>query len=235
MAINSPIHTHNTKIGTCPHGLPQGACPICNGMAGGNSTNKRDIPRNPGEMTYNQCLAMGAMLRAQKNAKKQAQISQQNYLQALANVQKAITMANQKLAQFSAFISKTMPAVIAKPINFVINNVIVRLFNGIKNIPNFIGNLAKNIVQTLTDLTSKLTAIFGEIKASVQKTISEFWNKTKKKLKSVFFIFGADNDEDSDKKIDETKKAFNLKSFIQKLTVNLNKKEEKTKEKEESI
>ena len=59
-------HTHTTKVGTCPHGLPLGACPICDGMAGGNSTTKRDIPRNVGEMSYNQCAAIGAMLRAQK-------------------------------------------------------------------------------------------------------------------------------------------------------------------------
>ena len=76
------LHSNSSKIGTCPHGLPQGACPICNGMAGGNSTTKRDIPRNVGEMTYNQCAAIGAMLKAQKHARAQAQLAQQNHLQA---------------------------------------------------------------------------------------------------------------------------------------------------------
>ena len=31
------VHTHTAKTGSCPHGLPQGACPICNGMAGGDA------------------------------------------------------------------------------------------------------------------------------------------------------------------------------------------------------
>ena len=31
--------SHN-KIGTCPHGLPMGACPICNGMGGGGSVKR---------------------------------------------------------------------------------------------------------------------------------------------------------------------------------------------------
>ena len=74
---STAVRPHSAKVGTCPHGLPLGACPICNGMAGGNSTTKRDTPRNVGEMTYNQCAAIGAMLRAQKHAKAQAQQAQQ--------------------------------------------------------------------------------------------------------------------------------------------------------------
>ena len=86
--MSTAVHARPHKAGTCPHGMPLGACPICNGMAGGNSTSKRDIPRNVGEMSYNQCAAIGAMLRAQKNAKAQAKLAQQNHLQALADFQK---------------------------------------------------------------------------------------------------------------------------------------------------
>lgn len=31
----------NNRIGTCPHGLPMGACPICNGMGGGGGSVKK--------------------------------------------------------------------------------------------------------------------------------------------------------------------------------------------------
>ena len=29
------VQTNSARVGTCPHGLPLGACPICNGMGGG--------------------------------------------------------------------------------------------------------------------------------------------------------------------------------------------------------
>ena len=88
MPVGASSHINNTKIGSCPHGLPVGACPICSGMAGGNSTTKRDIPRNVGEMTYNECAAIGAMLKAQKAARLRAQNSQQNFIQNLIQFQK---------------------------------------------------------------------------------------------------------------------------------------------------
>ena len=92
---SSPVRPQATKAGTCPHGMPLGACPICNGMAGGNSTTKRDIPRNAGEMTYNQCAAIGAMLKAQKAARQSAKLAQQNHEQALIDFQKNIANTHQ--------------------------------------------------------------------------------------------------------------------------------------------
>ena len=93
---SSPVRPQATKAGTCPHGMPLGACPICNGMAGGNSTTKRDIPRNAGEMTYNQCAAIGAMLKAQKAARQSAKLAQQNHEQALIDFQKNIAKIQKK-------------------------------------------------------------------------------------------------------------------------------------------
>lgn len=58
------IQSNNSKIGTCPHGLPQGACPICSGMSGGMK--KTDFSAKPGEMSWNECAAIGAFLKAQK-------------------------------------------------------------------------------------------------------------------------------------------------------------------------
>lgn len=129
------LHTHGAKVGTCPHGLPLGTCPICNGMAGGNSTTKRDTPRNVGEMSYNQCAAIGAMLRAQKHARQQAQVAQQNHLQAIANFQKSIANVHQKIMELASSISKSLPAAIAKPVNFILTNIVGKVLNIIKNVP----------------------------------------------------------------------------------------------------
>lgn len=230
---STAVHSHTVKAGTCPHGLPLGACPICNGMAGGNSTSKRDVPRNVGEMTYNQCAAIGAMLRAQKHAKQQAKIAQQNHLQAIADFQKSISNAHQKIMDLAASVSKSMPKIIAAPINFILTNVVAKVLNVVQNLPNIISNISQAITQKFTDITDKLTAVYGELKAAVQKKISEVLNNVKKKLKSLFFVFGTQETDDEDKKIDEAKKAFELKTFIHTLAQKLKNQNEKDIEKDE--
>ena len=224
MPVSTAPHIQNTKIGTCPHGLPPGACPICSG-GGGNSTTKRDIPRNPGEMTYNQCAAIGAMIRANKAAQKRAQAAEQNRLQILVDFQKNIQNIHQKIIDLASAISKSTPAIISKPINFVMTQIVARFVQFVANIPTVIINFTQKIV----DIADKLNALYGECKAAIEKTISEIWQKTKKKLKSIFFIFGANNEDEEDKKVDETKKIFNLKNFVHKLSQKLKKenKEEK--------
>lgn len=225
----SSVHTHTHKAGTCPHGLPLGACPICNGMAGGNSTSRRDTPRNVGEMTYNQCAAIGAMLRAQRHAKAQAQAAQQSHLQALADFNKNLVATHARLSAFATMILNTMPPIIAKPINFVINNIVIKVVNFIQNIPNF----AANIMQKFVDISDKLIAVYGELKAAIGEKISKFSNDLKKKLKSLFFVFGSQETDDEDKKIDEAKRTFELKTFIHKLYKKLKGEDEKEIKKDE--
>ena len=214
---SSAVHAHSVKAGSCPHGLPQGACPICSGMAGGNSTTKRDIPRNVGEMTYNQCAAIGAMLRAQKQARAQTQVAQQSHIQALAEFQKNISNTHMRLMELATAIKETMPSGIAKPINFVLATIIGGALNILQNIPTVITNVAQFISQKFADISDKLTAIYGELKAAIGEKISKFISNTKKKLKSMFFIFGANETDDEDKKIEEAKRTFELKTFIHKL------------------
>ena len=221
------LHSNSSKVGTCPHGLPQGACPICNGMAGGNSTTKRDIPRNVGEMTYNQCAAIGAMLKAQKQARARAQLAQQHHLEALANFQKTIAATHQRIMDLASAISKSAPTIIAKPINFILTNVVAKVLNVVQNLPNLVTNVLSFVQQKFIDITDKLSAIYGEFKAAVQKKVSEVLGSVKKKLKSLFFIFGVDETDDEDKKIDEVKKAFNLKTFLHKVTEKFKNKNEK--------
>jgi len=223
MSLSTAPHIQsNIKTGSCPHGLPAGACPVCRGTAGGNSTTKRDIPRNPGEMTYNECLAMGALLKAQKNARESAKKSQLNHIQSLIQFQKTLDNTRRNILELSSVLTKSLPVIISKPVNFILEQIAAKTINLIKNTAAFI----TNIIQKSGDITDKLTALYGEMKASIQKNISKFKDRIKKKLKTIFFIFGADNEE---KKIEEIKKAFNLKSFIHKLTQNLKNKKEDNK------
>lgn len=231
--MSTAVHARPHKAGTCPHGMPLGACPICNGMAGGNSTSKRDIPRNVGEMSYNQCAAIGAMLRAQKNAKAQAKLAQQNHLQALADFQKNISNTHQRTMALAVLVTNTMPAVIAKPVNYILNNIIGKALTIIQNLPAAIARFTQAINQKMADISDKLTAIYGELKAAIGEKISKFTSDLKKKLKSLFFVFGTQETDDEDKKIDEAKRTFELKTFIHQLYKKLKGEDEKDIEKDE--
>lgn len=213
MASPSSVHSRTMKAGTCPHGLPLGACPICNGMAGGNSTTKRNIPRNVGEMTYNQCAAIGAMLRAQKHAKEQAKIAQQNYIQSLTDFAKNIANTHQRLADLMVRVTQNLPPVVAKPMNFVLKVILTPVQTVLRGVVV--------ILHKFADITDKLTAVYGELKAAIKEKVSKFAAAVKKKLKSIFFVFGADETDDEEKKIDEAKRTFELKTFIHKLAQKL--------------
>ena len=226
MSVGAAPHIHNSKIGCCPHGLPAGACPICSGMAGGNSTTKRDTPRNVGEMTYNQCAAIGAMLRAQKAAQQRAQASQQGFIESMVQFQKNLESIHQRIIDLATNISKSMPAIISAPANFVLTQVVARVINIMSAIPNVMANFA----QKFADIADKLAAVYGELKAALTKSLSNLMGSIKKKLKSIFFGFGSDETDDDDKKIDETQKAFNLKTFIHNLSRKFKREEERIAE-----
>ena len=223
MSVGVAPHIHNTKVGSCPHGLPAGACPICSGMAGGNSTTKRDTPRNVGEMTYNQCAAIGAMLRAQKAARQRAEANQQSFVQALTQFNKNLQNVHQRILELASNIQKAMPAIISAPVNFVLTQVVARIVNVVAGMTNILANVAQKFV----DIADKLAAVYGELKAAVSKSLSNLMSNIKKKLKSVFFIFGAEETDDEEKKIDETKKAFNLKTFLHSLSRKFKREEER--------
>lgn len=219
----SPVGAQSAKIGTCPHGLPIGACPICNGMGSGGA-GRRDVPRKAGEMTYNECAAMGAILRANKHAKEVREANFQARLSAMAQLEKNIQSSVAKTLQFAQMIEKSMPAIIAKPVSFVLTNVVARGLNFVQNVVGSISNFAQNFTQKLADITDKLTAVYGELKTAVEKKISDIREAIKERIRSVFGIFR--NKKDEEKQVEETKKAFKLKTFLHKLYRKLKKEKE---------
>lgn len=203
------------NAGTCPHGAPLGACPICNGMGGGMKT--ADHTAKPGEMSWNECAAIGAMLKAQRNTKLARQQDSVNFAQRVAQFEKSMMNISQKIATLTGAISRNFPKLISSPLNFVLNTIIGGTLNLIKNIPATILSFTQNIIQKFADISDKLSAIYGEIKTAIAKKIGEPLNEFKKKIKSIFSIFEPDNLQNEEKEIDETKKAFRLKTFIHDL------------------
>lgn len=209
------IQSNNSKIGTCPHGLPQGACPICSGMSGGMK--KADFSAKPGEMSWNECAAIGAFLKAQKNARLQREQDAQNFANNIKAFQNTLMNASKRLANIGSFFAQNTPAIIARPVNFVLNTVLGGIVRTIANIPSTISNIIQTVQQKLADISDKLTAMIGELKASIEKKISESLKTLKKKIKSIFSIFNSQNIDNEEKQIDETKKTFKLKTFIHDL------------------
>lgn len=210
------VKTNNARVGTCPHGLPLGACPICNGMSGGGAK-KADFSAKPGEMSWNQCAAIGAFLKAQKQAQMARQQDAVNFAQRAQAFQNALMNTSQKLANIAQVFTQNTPAIIAKPVNFLLNTVLGGIVRTIANIPMAIANTIQTVQQKLADISDKLTAIMGELKAAVEKKISEAFKDLKKKIKSLFSIFKPLDADNDDKQIDETKKAFHLRTFIHDL------------------
>lgn len=217
------IQSNNSKIGTCPHGLPQGACPICSGMSGGMK--KADFSAKPGEMSWNECAAIGAFLKAQKNARLQREQDAQNFANNVKAFQNTLMNVSKRLASIGGFFAQNTPAIIARPVNFVLNTVLGGIVRTIANIPSTISNIIQTVQQKLADISDKLTAMIGELKASIEKKISESLKTLKKKIKSIFSIFNSQNIDNEEKQIDETKKTFKLKTFIHDLYKKLTEKE----------
>ena len=156
------------KTGTCPHGAPLGGCPICNGMGGGG-LKKADHTAKPGEMSWNECAAIGAMLRAQRAAKAQSKQDAVMFTQKIIAFEKNIVNIMQKVADISNAVSKTFPPIVSVPINIVLSKFFGGVLSLIKNIPSFVQNFA----QQIADISDKLAAVYGEIKDSISKKIGE--------------------------------------------------------------
>lgn len=216
------VKTNSARVGTCPHGLPLGACPICNGMGGGG-VKKADFSAKPGEMSWNQCAAIGAFLKAQKQAQMARQQDAVNFAQKAQAFQNSMMNVSQRLANIGGFFTQNTPAIIAKPVNFVLNIVLGGIVRTIANIPVTIANVIQTVQQKLADISDKLTAMMGELKAAINKKISDAFTDFKKKVKSLFSIFRPLDTDDDEKQIDEIKKAFELKTFIHDLYNKLSK------------
>lgn len=215
--MDSSIQSINSnKAGLCPHGTIPGACPICSGMGGGGRR-VGERPQKAGEWSYHHCAMVGNLMKA-----REARINahEQNVLKHAENIrafEQHLAELSQKLAEFVSRISSN---VIMKPVAVIIKNIGIPIINTIKNIAGVIAAIADKInviKEKLIDIQDKLNAIFGEAKAFADKKISEFVSVIKSKVKNLFKIFQPDNTKDDETKIDEDKKIFRLKSFIQKL------------------
>jgi len=232
--MNLPAASLNKpRVGTCPHGLPLGACPVCNGMGGGGgSTKKTDKPTS--EMTYDQCYAIWQqMLKAKelaqqkKNDAMQAQMQNVPFTARLENIAQKIANLIEKLADFAQKPqNSSLPKIIAKPLALAAK-IAIPILNILKNIPILAQKTVNFVQQKMADISDKLNAIFGELKNSTEKKISEALKNFKKKFKSLFGIYETTQVEDEEKRIEESKRTFELKTILHSIKERFNKNEQK--------
>lgn len=204
------------KSGLCPHGLPPGACPICSGAGGANKVQTADFSAKPGEMSWNECAAIGAFLKSLQNARLAKEADYQARLVNIALFQSKMQQAAISLNNFIQLMSKSA---LTKPVAIIAQNLVLPVINGIKNLPVNALTFLASAINRFVDISDKLCAIFGELKAALNKRISNLINKVKKKLVSFLFVFASDNEsEENELMVELEKKITNLKKMITKIT-----------------
>lgn len=218
------------KAGLCPHGLPPGACPICSGMGGGSKVQTADFSAKPGEMSWNECAAIGAFLKSLQNARMAKEADFQQRLINIAQFEANMTKSAERLNQFIQTMSQN---VFTKPLAVVAQKVLLPVINGMKNLPVNVLNTLANVANKLADISDKLTAVYGELKATINKKVSDFAKVIKRKIKSIFNIFMADNEGDENEIMVAFEKQLDkLKGLLEKVSEKLKKETEKQAEKE---
>ena len=212
----SAVQASGVRSGLCPHGLPPGACPICSGGMGSSKVVTADFSAKPGEMSWIECAAIGAFLNSIQNARLAREADYQNQIIAMAQFQNNMTKMAQNL---QTFIQNMSQSALTKPLAMVAQNILLPVVKFMKDLPvNFLQATA-NLAQKLTDITDKLTAIYGELKAAMDKKFSDFAKKVKKKIISIFEIFRAENENSEDERIEDyQKKLSKLQTLLEKIT-----------------
>lgn len=223
----SPIQS--SKIATCPHGLPPGACPICSGAGGGGggSAKKADFSAKAGEMSWSDCAAMGQVLKNQAMAKTRNEQAIQSQIISAINFERNVANFAQRVTNFVLSIQSTIPPALARPIGFIAMKLLVPVLNLLKDIPLNIQKTIAQLAEKIVDISDKLAAMYGELKNSIEKKISDKLNNFKKKASSFFGLFGTQEPVDEEKKVEEEKRIFELKTIFKSLQENFNKKGQK--------
>lgn len=206
--MSFPLSSLNhSRIGKCPHGLPAGACPICSGMGGGGGASTRKADKPSGEMSWDECYAVWQqMLRAKEAAQLKRNEALQAQMQPPVSFTAKMDNVAQKFADFAqrltTFIQKnsvqhhTLPAIFSKPL-VLAAKIALPIVNVLKNIPVLAQNTAIFIKEKLADISDKLSAMFGELRNSKEKKVSDRLKDFKKKIKSLFSVFEAQETEEN--------------------------------------
>lgn len=180
----SPV---KVSSGLCPHGMPFGACPICSGKSagGGNTTTTSSSSQSKAnEMSWDECYAIGQMLKAQKQ--RATDNIQFQHLQNELNTQnKLLEALNNRIVEFVSAIRTNIVSPITQNVQKAFNivqNTFSQLQQNLVQSPMIqrLHAFSEKVKHLFINISDKLAAIFGEPLAAAEKFISENWKKLKK-------------------------------------------------------
>ena len=107
---------------------------------------------------------------------------------ALAKFEATMMNLSQKLSAMAAKLAQAQ-SILAKPAQVLLNKVLIPTTNFVKNLPANIIQATGKFFNKVFDIQDKITAMFGELKASIEKKVSDRLQDAKKKIFSLFGIF----------------------------------------------
>ena len=217
---------NNMKIGTCPHGMPAGSCPICNGGGGGAGSSSR---RKAGEMSWNECYSMGIAMKAAKhNAEMAKKMDEANFQNSIIASKTAENIAQKMAANQNSFMNNSIGSSIAKTfdklaqINSNITQGIAKLTTQIANsVSDFVNKAVQQfnqIKEKFVNIMDKLTAIFGEKEQALTKFVSEKLGSLKKKLFGFFQKVDTEMEQGENEEDVELRRSLKLNKLKDKIT-----------------
>ncbi len=218
--MNVSPTSQKLNAGTCPHGNPIGSCPICAGLSGGGGGLANNKARQAGEWTYDQCYsAWQQILKAKATAEEQKLQQKLDYIKAQEKIQSFTDKITDKISALNekAANLKTQPVNVSNFVQSVALATLNIAVNVIITAVNIVRNTFEFVQQKFIDISDKISYVCAEIKSKVQKLLSEK-TTVKQKLKSLFEIFVPLNINNEDKKIDEEKILYKLKTTLASIT-----------------
>lgn len=201
------------KMNTCPHGLPPGACPICNGMGGGTKPKQAEQTKKTDEWSWMKCYMMGQMMRG-KEAREAANeaIAQRQITfakEVAQNINSFVVNAQSVLQKIQNSLPPQLQSIFAK----IANSIISPVLNLLSKIPMVLEKIEQFVNQVRTQILAvaeKLTALLSEIKGFIEEKLYKNFKKLAKKLLKLF-IWADDGEEQGE--IDEEMEIFKSKEL----------------------
>ena len=125
----------------------------------------------------------------------------------LENLTQKISDLTMKISNFAQ--NTSLPKIIAKPIAFIAQ-LAIPILNVVKIMANLAQKAMNFVQQKLADISDKLNAIFGELKNSTEKKISDSLKNLKKRFRTIFGLHEAEELSEEEKEAEEAEKIISL-------------------------
>ena len=187
MAVTAIQTTINT--GKCPHGMPLGACPLCNGMGGGGTKKNTPIETKTNEWSYAKCYAVWMRMQADEARLEYNQALRERQLEQINKMSQQFNHMLVQMKNVLATIHSAMPEPLKNVVSVIANNIarpLVTIFSKIPQLKNQLTQIIENLKAQILATTEKLSGLLGEIKQFIEKRLYEQFKQISKKFLKLF-------------------------------------------------